>query len=141
MKSDWKYESCAVLDACALIAFFNDKPGAEVVAAILNEVSSVKMSAINPLEVAYDAIRQVGDSQAAHDILEAVNQLPIHVHWEIAPSVFHHAAHLKAGFRISLADACALALAKTHSAPVVTCDHHEFDPFEQQGIARFIWIR
>ena len=141
MKSDWKNESSVVLDACALITFFNDEPGAEVVAAILNEVPSVEMSAINLLEIAYDAIRRSGDSQAAHEILEAVGQLPIHVHWEIDKTILHHAAHLKAGHRISLADACALALAKTLDAPVVTSDHHEFDPLEQQGVARFIWIR
>jgi len=35
MKSDWKNESHVVLDACALIAFLNDEPGANVVATIL----------------------------------------------------------------------------------------------------------
>jgi|694.fasta_scaffold42755_3 hypothetical protein len=34
MRSDWKNEPIVVLDACALIAFFNDEPGAEVVEAI-----------------------------------------------------------------------------------------------------------
>jgi len=124
-----------------LIAFFNDDPGAEVVGAIFNEVPSVEMSAINLLEIAYDAVRCSGDPQSAHHILEAVRQLPIHVHWEIDSALFHHAARLKAGHRISLADACALALAKTLGAPLVTSDHHEFDTLEQHGIARFIWIR
>ena len=40
MKSDWKNEPVVVLDACALLAFFNDEPGAEVVAAVLQEVPS-----------------------------------------------------------------------------------------------------
>lgn len=31
MKSDWKNERHVVLDACALIAFLNDEPGAEMV--------------------------------------------------------------------------------------------------------------
>jgi PIN domain nuclease of toxin-antitoxin system len=33
MKSAWKNEPCVVLDACALIAFLNDEPGADIVAA------------------------------------------------------------------------------------------------------------
>ena len=32
MKSDWKNEPLVVLDACALIAFFNDESGADAVA-------------------------------------------------------------------------------------------------------------
>jgi predicted nucleic acid-binding protein len=51
------------------------------------------------------------------------------------------AAGFKARFRISMADAVALALAEKHSAPLVTCDHHEFDPIETSGQARFLWIR
>jgi len=141
MKSDWKDEACVVLDACALIAFFNNETGAEVVASVLDEIPSVDMSAINLLEIAYDAIRQSGDPHSANEILDAVSQLPIRIHWEIDYALFHHAARLKAAYRISLADACALALAKTLNAPVVTTDHHEFDALDQQGIATFVWIR
>jgi PIN domain nuclease of toxin-antitoxin system len=57
MKSDWKNEPLVVLDACALIAYFNDEPGADLVEAILQEAPSVQISAINLLEIAYDAIR------------------------------------------------------------------------------------
>ena len=35
MKSNWKDETTIVLDACALIAFLNDEPGADMVAAML----------------------------------------------------------------------------------------------------------
>jgi uncharacterized protein len=141
MKSDWMNEPSVVLDACALIAFFNDEPGAEVVAAILDEVPLVAISAVNLLEIAYDAIRQSGNPYAAYESLQAVGQLPIHIRWDLDRDIFHHAARLKAGHRISLADAFALALAKTLGAPVVTSDHHEFDTLEQQGITAFIWIR
>jgi uncharacterized protein with PIN domain len=64
MKSTWKNEDHLVLDACALTAFLNDEPGAEVVAAILEEAPSVEMSAVNLIEIAYDAIRTSGDPQA-----------------------------------------------------------------------------
>lgn len=141
MKSDWKNETHIVLDACALIAFLNDEPGAEVVTAILQDISSVEMSAVNLLEIAYDSIRRSGDPQAGRELLDVVYQLPIRIHWQIDDEVFQHAARFKASCRISLADSFALALAETLNAAVVTTDHHEFDPLEAKGSARFIWIR
>jgi PIN domain nuclease of toxin-antitoxin system len=47
MTSDWKSESHVVLDACALIAFFNDELGAEIVDLLLQGPPSVEMSAVN----------------------------------------------------------------------------------------------
>ena len=141
MKSAWKSETNVVLDACALIAFLNDEPGAELVASMLEDVPSVEMSAINLLEIAYDYIRKSGDSQAVRELLDVIDQLPIKIHWRIDDEVFQHAARFKATFRISLADSFALALAKTLNAAVATSDHHEFDPLESNRTARFIWIR
>lgn len=141
MKSSWKNETHLVLDACALIAFLNDEPGAEVVATLLEEVPSVEMSAVNLLEIAYDAIRTSGDPQAGRKLLGVVDQLPIKIHWQITDEVFHHAARFKASYRISLADAFALALAETLNAAIATSDHHEFDCLESNATARFIWIR
>lgn len=72
MKSPWKNETHVVLDACALIAFLNDEPGAEIVAAMLADVPSVEMSAVNLLEIAYDSIRSSGDLAAAQEVLNIV---------------------------------------------------------------------
>lgn len=141
MKSTWKDETQIVLDACALIAFLNDEPGAEMMAAMLENSISVEMSAINLLEIAYDAARSSGSSAAITEILDAVNQLPIKIHWHMNEEVFRHAAEFKSSYRISLADAIALALAKSLNAPVASSDHHEFDLIEANGVARFIWIR
>jgi predicted nucleic acid-binding protein len=141
MKSTWNDETQIVLDACALIAFLNDEPGAEIVAAMLEDSISVEMSAINLLEIAYDAVRSSGGSEAITEILDAVNQLPIKIHWHMNEEVFRHAAEYKSSYRISLADAIALALAKSLNAPVATSDHHEFDLLDSKGLARFIWIR
>jgi uncharacterized protein len=141
MRSNWKTEPHVVLDACALIAFFNDEPGSDVVAAVLQEAPSVEISVVDLLEIAYDAVRRSGDPGSAGELLEAVQQLPINIHWNISDPVFHHAAYFKARFRISLADAFALALAKTLGGPVATSDHHEFDHLETEDAARFIWIR
>lgn len=141
MKSTWKDETHIVLDACALIAFLNDEPGAEVVTAMLESAPSVEMSAINLLEIAYDAVRRSGDRHSIQELLDVVNQLPVKIHWQMEDQVFRHAAEFKSSFRISLADAIALALAKSLDAPIASSDHHEFDPLEANGTARFIWIR
>lgn len=92
MRSDWKTEPHIVLDACALIAFFNDEPGSEVVATVLQEAPSVEISVVNLLEIAYDAVRRSGDPGSAGELLDAVQQLPINIHWNISDPVFHHAA-------------------------------------------------
>ena len=113
MKSAWNNEPCVVLDACALIAFLNDEPGAEVVASVFETVASVEISVINLLEIAYDALRRTGDTQAAHDVLDAAKQLPLKINWSIDEEVFQQAARFKADYRISLADAIALATAGT----------------------------
>lgn len=141
MKSNWKDETHIVLDACALIAFLNDEPGAEIVASILEEAPSIEMSAINLLEIAHDAVRRSESAQSIDELLKIVNQLPIKIHWKIDKEIFHHAAILKSSFRISLADAVALALAKSLHAPIASSDHHEFDAIEANGTCRFIWIR
>ena len=141
MKSAWRDEPVAVMDACALIAFLNDEPGAEVVDAILRDVPLVEMAATNLLEVAYDAVRVSGRMSAAREIIESVRQLPIFVRWDMDESLLEIAAGFKSGHRISLADAVALASAVSRSAPLVTSDHHEFDPLEQAALGRFLWIR
>jgi predicted nucleic acid-binding protein len=120
---------------------FNDEPGAEVLASIFETVASVEISAINLLEIAYDALRRTGDSHAAQDVLDAARQLPLKIHWSIDGEVFQQAARFKADCRISLADAIALATAGTVEAPLVTSDHHEFDRLQETTTARFIWIR
>ena len=141
MKSDWKNEPLVVLDACALIAFFNDESGADVVAEILIQVPRVEIAAVNLLEIAYDAIRRTGLRSAATEIIEAALSLPIHVNWELDQEILENAAAFKAFSRISLADAVALGLASTRQAPLATSDHHEFEPIEAAGSSRFLWIR
>ncbi len=130
-----------VFDACALIAFLNDEPGADTVAAALHEVPTVEMAAINLLEIAYDAVRRTGQAAAAREVLETVRQLPISIRWDIDDEVIEIAARFKTRFRISLADSVALAVAAVRDAPLATSDHHEFDPIETAGKARFCWIR
>ena len=141
MKSDWKNESVIVLDACALIAFLNDEPGADVVAALLEEVPCVEITAVNVLEIAYDAVRRTGQSSSAREVIESIRRLPIEIRWEMDDAMIEIAARFKSHSRISLADSIALALAGVRGAPLATSDHHEFDPIETARLARFLWIR
>jgi predicted nucleic acid-binding protein len=141
MNPVWNDEPVVVLDACSLIAYFNVKPGAEIVAGILLEVPLVEIPAINVLEIAYDSIRRTGENSAAGAILEAVRQLPISIRWEMDGEILESAARFKARFRIAIADAIALAVVNSRNAPLVSSDHHEFDALETAGQSRFIWIR
>lgn len=141
MKSDWKTEPVVVLDACALIAFFNDEPGADVVAAVLETVPLVEIAVVNVLEIAYDAVRRSGQSSSALDVIESIQRLPIDIRWDINEAMVEIAARFKSRSRISLADAVALSLAEIRSAPLATSDHHEFDSIETDSQARFLWIR
>jgi predicted nucleic acid-binding protein len=117
------------------------RTGAEVVASVFETVTSVEISVINLLEIAYDALRRTGDTQAAHHVLDAARQLPLKILWSIDDEVSHQAARLKANYRISLADAIALATVAAVGAPLATSDHHEFDLLQEKTAARFIWIR
>lgn len=141
MKSDWKNEPLITLDACALIAYLNDEPGADIVELILRDAPAVQIAATNLLEVAYDAVRTTGNPDAAHEIINAICQLPIDIRWHMDSSVIEIAAGIKTSFRISLADSVALANAVSQNAPLATSDHHEFEPLDAAEIARILWIR
>jgi predicted nucleic acid-binding protein len=137
----WNDVPVVVLDACSLIAYFNDEPGAEIVASILQDVPFVEIPAINVLEIAYDSVRRTGENSAARAILEAVRQLPISIRWEMDDEILESASRFKARFKISIADAIALSVAHSRNAPLVSSDHHEFDALETAGQSRFIRIR
>jgi predicted nucleic acid-binding protein len=59
----------------------------------------------------------------------------------LSDAVFAVAGRLKASYRISLADAVALAEASVSGGALLTSDHHEFDAIEQKENIRFLWIR
>ncbi len=140
MKNDKTY----ILDACALIAFFNDENGADVVEDLLiranaNHVSLI-MNIINILEIYYGVCREDGMDMA--DILmQKIENLPITIIDALSDEVFREAGKLKATCRISLADAIALAEANVRMARIVTADHHEFDELENSGKISPYWIR
>ena len=130
-----------VLDACAMIAFLRDEPGAATVETLLvAQPAGCHAHAINLCEVFYDILRASDEptaQQAIADLLTA-GVVPSE---DLSPALWQRAGRLKARHRLSLADAFALALAQTLDAELVTSDHHELDPLAAAGVARVRFIR
>jgi predicted nucleic acid-binding protein len=128
-----------VLDSYALIAFFEDEPGADQVYRLLldAERSGVKllMSVINLGEVWYSIAR--GYSVAtAEEKLREIREMAIETvdaDWNLT----RQAAKFKAGGRIAYADCFAAALAKDRKAQLVTGDP-EFKALECE--VNILWI-
>ncbi len=130
-----------LLDACALIALLNDEPGAERVDFLLQGDQPVFMSAVNVLEVAYDAVRRQGRESAASVVIRLVHQAGITMFWSLTEDELTAAARWKSHGRLSLADAIALGIAEVRSLRLVSADHHELDPLESAGLVSIEWIR
>ena len=132
------------LDACALIAFLCDEQGADVVEQLLIEAErkniSLIMHRINLLEVYYGIEKSEGKSRA-DEILKSIYDLPITFIDKINDRIFFTASYFKSNYRLSLADAIALATSKTRKAKLVSSDHHEFDILERNNEINIKWIR
>ncbi|GHU96836.1 hypothetical protein FACS1894208_11900 [Clostridia bacterium] len=133
-----------VIDACALVALFENENGADFVEAMLAEANlgniKLRMSKLNLLEVYYGDYRAHG-KKSADAMLKLVKNLPITIIPEMTDGVFLEAGRLKATYKMSLADAVVLAEASVGGGAVLTADHHEFDVVEQNEKIEFAWIR
>ncbi len=73
-----------VLDACALIAFFNDEKGADKIEKFLRSQDDIRLiSVINAFEVCYDSARTAGFDEGIL-IFEEIEQLPVDVILRVA---------------------------------------------------------
>jgi len=124
-----------VLDSWALVAFFEDEPAAAAVEEIIDQAARdmhrLYLSAVNWAEVYYGTMREVS-REAAEKHADIIRTLPITIvgvgdDLKLA----RQAATFKAGYRISLADAFAAALAKEKRAELVTGDP-EFKALEKE---------
>jgi len=98
------------------------------------------MHEINLLEIYYGVYRDEG-KEIAEQTYDKVFDLPIKFVKGLRENVFREAGRLKAVYKISLADSIALSEAKIRRIPLVTCDHHEFDPIQDKNELDFFWIR
>ena len=99
------------------------------------------MNAVNLIEVYYDRIRMVGSDRSRAIIQEIYNTFPVSIIETIDSAIVGEAARLKAVGKMSFADTILVATARCTGAAVVTCDHVELDPVEQQEHITFLWIR
>ena len=114
-----------VLDASALMTFFENRPGAEKVEELIQLALDGKrellMSVVNWGEVYYSVWRDQGPG-FAQNILAKIAQLPI----ALVPAdveLTRRAAELKANHKLPYADCFAAALAANAKAPLLTSDH------------------
>jgi ribonuclease VapC len=113
-----------VLDASALMTFFENRPGAEKVEQLLQLAVDGKrellMCVVNWGEVYYSVWRGQGPGFARH-ILAQIAQLPI----QLVPAdveLARHAAEFKANFNLPYVDGFAAALALVRKASLATSD-------------------
>ena len=129
-----------VLDSHALLVLLRDEPGAETVAAILDEAGQrdqpVHMTEVNYAEVQYMIRRKDGDA-AWETVAAELQAVPIEFH-PANRRLADLAAGFKARFKLCLADAFAAALAKERNAKLVTGDP-EFKPLERE--IKITWLR
>jgi predicted nucleic acid-binding protein len=113
-----------LFDSHALLAFFQNEEGAEIVAEILQRAMEKGLDrlicVINLGEIIYVTKRRFGDSKKL-EVLARVHQLGLKV-LPVPENLVFKAAEIKAQYPISYADCFALACAIEHSARVVTGD-------------------
>ena len=113
-----------VFDSFAMIAFFEDEPGADLVEQALRELFSKQargwMTVINWGELYYCTCREQGGETADRVLLQLASY-PIEI-VEADRVMTLEAARLKARFRLASADCFAAALARKKSALLITGD-------------------
>ena len=113
-----------VLDASALMAFFEREPGADRVEGLLGVAAAshqpLLMSVVNWGEVYYSIWRKYGEEVARRTLAE-IAQLPIEVE-DVDMELARLAASFKARHKLPYVDAFAAALAKERRASLITTD-------------------
>ena len=116
-----------VLDASAVMTFFENRPGADKVEDLIHlglaDKRQLLMSVVNWGEVYYTIARARGLPEAAR-IMERVKLLPLAV-LDADEAVTARAAKLKAGYGLPYADCFAAATAETNGV-LVTSDAKDF---------------
>jgi len=128
-----------VLDAHALLAYFEKEPGYQKAkAAFLDAVekdTNLLMTAVNFGEVYYIVLRECGQ-QKVDEIEKIIQTLPIEI-VDVDIALAKEAARLKAKYKISYADSFAAALTKNRKAELLTGDK-DFKELENE--LKVSWI-
>jgi len=128
-----------------MLALLDNEKGADVVNGLLDSAErgeiTLSMNAANLIEVYYDRIRIYGHELADEIVRGIYEDSPISIIEELNPAIVREAAYFKATGKMSFADSILVATARYTGATVVTCDHVELEPIEQQEHIPFLWIR
>lgn len=133
-----------ILDSYALLAYLQGEAGEQRVAKVLQQAQlneqSAAISMINLGEVLYITERRKGlqaaGLQAAMEVLAAIQQLPVQI-LEVDQRLVLAAAHIKANYSLSYADAFVVATAQLLEGAVLTGDP-EFRSVE--GLVNVEWL-
>lgn len=128
-----------VLDSYALMAYFEDEPGADLVRDLILKAEenrvNLLMSVVNLGEVWY-SIARTNSPEVADQYIGEINGMAIEIvdiDWQIT----RQAALFKASGKISYADCFAAALAKLKKAELITGDK-EFRSLEDE--IKISWV-
>jgi predicted nucleic acid-binding protein len=126
-----------------MIAYLRDETGADIVQDLLFDNTELCMAhAINLCEVYYKLVRYTDEDEvrsAIQDLLEAKGLV---VREDLDEAFWIDVGRHKAAIgSVPLADCFVVALANRTDAEVVTADHPDFDPMEEQGLCRVKFIR
>ena len=128
-----------VLDSYAMIAYFEDEPGADRVSQVLRQLVQGKargfLTVVNWGEVYYNTVREQGIAEAEKVILQ-MDKFPIQL-VEVNKDLAYEAAKLKGKYRIAYADCFAVALSVKLDASLVTGDR-EFKKLKERVSIRWI---
>jgi PIN domain nuclease of toxin-antitoxin system len=127
-----------ILDSYALLAYFRDEEGAEIVYQLLHDGGHTHwLSVVNLGEVYYKLARDQG-SDIAEEFVQHTLALDINlVDADLVLTM--DAARIKAEFPMAYADCFAAALARRAQAKVVTGDP-EFKQLEDAGVIDIEWL-
>ncbi len=130
-----------VLDSFALLAYLEGEAGMPRVRSVLEGAAAqrhtVYLSLINLGEALYITERGCG-LVAARRTLGAVDELPLEI-VPVSRATVLAAAHIKARFPISYADAFAVVAARERGGVVMTGDP-EFGPLADAGLVAVEWL-
>jgi uncharacterized protein len=113
-----------VLDASAIMTFYEERPGANQVEVLIREAvegkRNLSISVVNWGEIFYSVWRAQG-REAAEKILREIAQLPIQI-VDADPELTRSAAEFRARHKLPYADCFAASLAKQRKADLATAD-------------------
>ena len=115
---------CIVLDASALMTFFESRPGADEVEGLIrlgvDGKRQLLMSVVSWGEVYYSTWRTRGPG-VARKVVEDIAQLPIEL-VDADLALTHTAAEIRANYKLHYTDCFAAALAVQRKATLLTSD-------------------